>query len=285
MTVIARRTPMPAGSCDCHMHFYGHPSTYLRMVEPHFSPPPAEASAYSKVLRRLGLERFIAVQSVIYGFDNTCLLDGMAEFGDRARGVAVIASDSTDLNVLHVRGVRGVRAYMLQGGVYSWGDLTDIAARIGPYNWHLQVQLDGRELVDRSQFLADLPCRIVIDHIGKFLGPVGTNDPAFRSLLRLIDRGRCWVKLSAPYESSRVGPPDYADVSVLARALVSHAPDRMLWATNWPHTALHHKPEDADLLDLLSLWAPQVEVRDRILAANPAEIYDFALRCVQAPES
>ena len=36
------------------------------------------------------------------------------------------------------------------------------------------------------------------------------------------------VKLSAPYESSRAGPPAYEDVTALALALVHAAPERML---------------------------------------------------------
>src|SRR5256885_10215446 len=49
---------------------------------------------------------------------------------------------------------------------------------------------------------------------------------AFKSLLRLVDTGRCWVKLSAPYETSKTGPPKYEDVGRLAKALVKRAPER-----------------------------------------------------------
>ena len=65
-------------------------------------------------------------------------------------------------------------------------------------------------------------------------------------LLRLLENGRTWVKLSAPYEWSKAGPPNYTDVGQLAYTLSRAAPDRMLWATNWPHpTPGLHKPDDA----------------------------------------
>ncbi len=100
---------------------------------------------------------------------------------------------------------------------------------------------------------------------------------SFRALLRLVDTGRCWVKLSAPYETSRRGPPRYDDVSDLARALVRHAPERLLWASNWPHPSAvgAGPPDDADLLDLLLDWAPDARTRARILADNAAELYAF----------
>ena len=100
---------------------------------------------------------------------------------------------------------------------------------------------------------------------------------AFKSLLRLVDTGRCWVKLSAPYETSKTGAPKYEDVGRLAKALVKTAPERMLWASNWPHPSVPKEkcPKDEDLLDLLAEWAPEEKAQKKILADNPAELYGF----------
>jgi D-galactarolactone isomerase len=67
-------------------------------------------------------------------------------------------------------------------------------------------------------------------------------------------------------------------VARLARALARHAPERMLWASNWPHPSAPPDavPDDADLLDLLLDWAPDEAARRRILVDNPAELYGFA---------
>jgi len=35
------------------------------------------------------------------------------------------------------------------------------------------------------------------------------------------------------------------------------------------------KPDDAVLFDLLSVWAPDETIRNRILVANPAPLYGF----------
>src|SRR3989454_7754706 len=112
---------------------------------------------------------------------------------------------------------------------------------------------------------------------GDWSSDVCSSDLSFKSLLRLVDTGRCWVKLSAPYETSKTGGPKYEDVGRLAQALVKHAPERMLWASNWPHPSARKPkpPEDADLLDLLLDWAPQEATQRRILADNPAEFYGF----------
>jgi D-galactarolactone isomerase len=96
-------------------------------------------------------------------------------------------------------------------------------------------------------------------------------------LLGLLDTGRCWIKLAAPYETSKTGAPRYEDVSRLARALVAHAPERILWASNWPHPSepKEAKPDDKALLELLLDWAPDDATRRKILVDNPAELYGF----------
>jgi predicted TIM-barrel fold metal-dependent hydrolase len=77
--------------------------------------------------------------------------------------------------------------------------------------------------------------------------------------------------------TSKSGPPAYADVGVLAKALVKHAPDRLVWGSNWPHpmSTPENMPDDALLLDLFLDWAPDESIRNRILVDNPAALYGF----------
>ena len=83
-------------------------------------------------------------------------------------------------------------------------DAATMAGVIAEAGWHIQVQLNGRELPERFRLLSQLPVDLVIDHVGRFMPPVETDDEPFRTLCRLLDRGHTWVKLSAPYESIRI---------------------------------------------------------------------------------
>jgi D-galactarolactone isomerase len=272
------RLQAPPGSCDCHMHFYDTEDVYPLAPTAEFLPPPARVADYRALQARLGLQRVVVVQPSSYGADNRCTLDAVAELGpDVARAVVVVQPDATDdeLQRLTDAGARGIRFHMLRAGVLPWDVLEPMAARVGAFGWHVQLQLDGRELPGRLAMLERLPCRLVVDHVGKFLEPVAPEHEAFRCLLRLLESGRVWVKLSAPYETSRVGPPGYDDVSRLARALVAAAPERMVWASNWPHPGRKERPDEAVLLDLLLDWAPDDAVRRRILVDNPADLYGF----------
>jgi D-galactarolactone isomerase len=269
---------MPDNACDCHVHIY-ELERYPLASTSTYGPPQASWSDYEKVQQRLGLTRAILVQPTGYAFDNRCLLDALQLSGGVARGIVVIRPDTppAELQAMHDAGVRGVRFMMIpgSGGVLAWDDLEAMAARIAEFGWVINLQLDGRELAQFETRLRALPCLLTIDHIGKFLEPVATDHPGFRSLLNLLDAGRTWVKVSAPYETSKIGPPLYDDVSTLAHALIEHSPERCLWASNWPHPGRKVRPDDAEMLALLSHWAPDESVRRQILVSNPAALYGF----------
>jgi len=112
--------------------------------------------------------------------------------------------------------------------------------------------------------LRRMPVNYVIDHCGKFRSPVGPDDEPFRCLLRLVETGKCWVKIAA-YEFSK-DAPRFEDVGRLMRILVRETPERVIWATNWPHAAAAKVgyPDDAALLDLLLDWAPDESARRKL---------------------
>ena len=268
---------MPAGACDCHVHIYE--DQYPLASTATFKPPHAPVSAYRAVQRALGLQRAVLVQPTGYGTDNSCLLDALTQMGDAARGIAVVPPDIDDaaLSRLHAAGVRGIRFMLLgaSGGVLGWQHLAPLAERIAPLGWCINLQFDGREMPQRKALIDSLPGKVVIDHIGRFVEPVAVQDPAFKALQAVLDRGRRWIKLSGPYETSKSGPPGYADVSALAHALTASHPAACLWASNWPHPNREPRPDDAAMLALLRGWAPDAKVRDAILSGNAAAAFDF----------
>ena len=263
------------GACDCHMHIYE--DRYPLVPQAVFRPPHAPLAEYRSVQEALGLSRAVLVQPNGYGYDNRCMLEALACLGQSARAIAIVPTDVTDaeLERLTRAGVRGIRYHLLPGGILPLESLETMAARVAGFGWHVQMQLDGRELPRLERQFARLPVPLVIDHNGKFLEPVATDHPGFKALLRLLGSGNTWVKLSAPYETSKTGPPHYADVSTLARALVAAAPDRCVWASNWPHPGRSPIPDTTLMLDLLLEWADDDATRQRILADNPARLYGF----------
>jgi D-galactarolactone isomerase len=268
-------SPWP-GACDCHMHVYE--DSYPLAATATFKPPHAPTSSYRAVQRELNLARTVVIQPTGYGFDNRCTLAALAALGPDSRAVVVVAPDvaPAELESLHDAGVRGVRYMMLPGGVLPWSGLEDAAAAIAALGWHIDLQLDGRELPLREAMLRRLPCRLVIDHVGRFMGPVDPDSDAVLALCRLLDTGTCWVKISAPYESSRSGPPGYDDIAWIARLVARRYPERCLWASNWPHPNQAPAPANAAMLDWGLGCIADTATRRKALVDNPAELYGFA---------
>jgi D-galactarolactone isomerase len=239
----------------------------------------ATVADYRQVQQRLSLERVVVTQSNAYQFDNRAILQGVAEIGqDRARAIVAVAPDvaESQLEALHAQGARGARIMQLPGGAVGMSGLAAVEARIKAFGWHLMVQFNSREINDYVEILRAIESDYIIDHIGKFMPPVADDDPRVDQILSLLDRGNAWVKICGGYETSLSGGPEYADVSPIAKRIIQHAPERVIWGSNWPHVAVPRDqyPNDAEQLDVLLEWADE-HARQKILVDNPAVLYGF----------
>ena len=268
---------IPAGACDCHAHLFGPQDRYDYDTRRQYTPPDASLAEYEKMLKTLGVDRGVLVQPSVYRTDNSALLDALAESNIPLRGVVVVEPTISDaeLKRMHDLGVRGVRLN-LRFENSAAGDIAPaLAKRIAPLGWHLQLRINAEDLPIVETVLLTLPVDIVVDHIGQVPIADGLEGKSFQALLRLVRAGRCWIKLSAPMRMSAEEYP-YADVTPFVRALVEGNPDRMIWATDWPHTTLTKRmPNDGDLIDLLLEWIPDEAMRHKVLIDNPARLYDF----------
>jgi len=273
--ISAPRLPTPPNACDTHMHIY-EPGYQLRPEASHPSQPGTLAH-YREVQKKLGLTRTVIVAPSGYGADNTCTLEAMAKLGSSARGVAIVdpAAPDAEIDRLTKGGMRGIR-YHMRGGVLTWDTMPRMAARVAAFGWHVQLQCESRELSEHEAIITRLPCDLVIDHMGRFDAATPADDKDWRLLLKLLATGRCWVKLSGPYYGSKSGPPLYADKARIAKELVKAAPERMVWASNWPHPSFKKNfPDEGKLLDLVADWTQDESLRKQILVTNPARLYGF----------
>jgi predicted TIM-barrel fold metal-dependent hydrolase len=274
------RFKAPPGATDTHFHIFGPEAEYPLVANRRFTPPDASVSSYLQLHHKLGLSRAVLVQPSSYGADNRRQLDAAREMdsmGVPARVVVVVPPAVTDdeLDELYRAGARAVRFIPTQPGSLPLDDLEKYAERLAYFGWHIQLMLAPSHLIELASRLERLRCRIVIDHMGDIQAAGGTAQAAFQALLRLLDTGRCWTKLSAGYHGSQQQPP-YRDLLPLVHALIAARPDRLLWGTDWPHiNPGKPTPNSTDFFDLLLEWAPDEAVRGRILVDNPGFLYGF----------
>lgn len=267
-------TRPPPLSCDCHVHVFGPFERYPLDPARKYTPDAATLEDYLKVAQALGTGRVVFVQPSVYGTDNSCQRAAVQDLEEHARGVAVVDASVPDETLEELCGAGFVGARLNLTRDASLDALEALAARIKEYRWHVQLHLPGVLLPGIADRLLKLPVDFVIDHFGRVDPRQGLEQPPIQTLLRLLDSGKCWVKLSGAYRVDLDGAP-WRRAGGLARQLVNRNPERLVWGTDWPHPDVAVLPEDPALLDALADWVPEDKLRHRILVDNPAELYRF----------
>jgi predicted TIM-barrel fold metal-dependent hydrolase len=246
--------------------------------------------ALQSMLARHGLDRVVIVQASVYGDDNSCLLDALAKQASPSRGVIKLPANASrkDFEEYHRLGVRGVRL--------NWGAartppleqarsmLLSAGKQVAEHGWHVQIFASTPMLSALKSTIDQSPVPIVIDHFGAVESePVGIAGDVVCSLL---DTGKVWAKLSAPYRLSQYS--DQRSIQSLTSRFLAANPQRLVWGSDWPHTASHGKTLvesdrevpfrniDLDaLLHEVRLGLHDETAIHRVFVDNPAALYDF----------
>jgi predicted TIM-barrel fold metal-dependent hydrolase len=270
--------PMPTNATDCHHHIYDH--RYPWAPEATLKPGDATVDDYRQLQQRIGTTRNVIVQPSSYGVDNRLLVESIARFDGRARGIAVVNTSVTqaELEALDRAGVRGIRFNLAPPGTTTLDMVKPLAARIAPMGWHVQVNAPAAFLLQARSVWYDLPCPVVFDHLAHVPEPDALHQTAFQMVSELLTSGKAYVKVIGFYNETRVGPPTYADSVALASGFAKVAPERVLWGSDWPHPTeqpLNRIPDDALLTDLFAQVVPDEATRKMILVDTPARLYGF----------
>lgn len=271
---------LPRGAVDAQMHMYlpGFPS--LPGGPPLPADPLPDANAYRRVMDWLGIDRVVITQGNAHQRDNANTLACVAAMGAAARAVIVIDETTSDAEMqgLSEAGAVGARIMDLPGGAVGLGALEAVDARAHAADWMIAVQFDGNRLLDHLPRLERIRSRWVLDHHGKFFAGVDPDGPEISALLKLIDRGNVWFKFAGVYESSRAGWP-YEDVAAFSRRIAEHAPERIVWGSNWPHNMIRNTedyPDDARLAELVLGWLADDRARHLALVENPERLFKLS---------
>jgi predicted TIM-barrel fold metal-dependent hydrolase len=268
---------LPPGATDSHAHVFGAREKYGYAADRQYTPPPVFLKDYLAMHDAAGFTRGVIVQSGVHGTNNSVIVDAIAQSSGRLRGIALLREDITDaeLDALDQAGVRGFRANLVAKIGVQFDAAKKLAARVARLGWHAQFLMDIENFPDFDCVTAEFPSVMVIDHMGRPDPAKGVNAPGFQALIRALQSGRVWTKLSAPYRTSHA-PIPYNDLTPFAHALVAAAPDQLVFGTDWPHVMMEGEmPNTGTLVEQLAVWAPDAAMRAKILVENPARLYRF----------
>jgi 2-pyrone-4,6-dicarboxylate lactonase len=275
-----RRKPrfkLPPGATDAHCHVFGPGDRFPYAPGRRYTPADAPKEMLRALHDYLGVERAVIVQASCHGSDNAAMLDCIASDPKRYRGVAIVNDTFTDadFDALDAGGVRGARFNFVKhlGGAPDLGVFNRVIDRIKHRGWHVVLHLDAPDIAPLSPMIRNLPLPFVIDHMGRVPGKDGVEQAPLKALLELAKLENCWIKVCG---AERISLPPYAEAVPIAHAIVSAAPQRVLWGTDFPHPNPTHEADEADLVDLVPQYAADAAAQKRLLVDNPARLYGFA---------
>ena len=268
---------LPYGACDCHFHFIGPQSQFPMVPNRPFGNLQFEDTSFEdweKMQGGLGLTRGLHVESMMYGRNYELALHAACRYPDRLRTVVIMPwPEITDreLQILTDAGVVGARI--------SWMTEKDVSKqmleRLNELGWSIHYLIPMVELDELwEDLILNSPGNFILEHNGYPPVEKGANSEEFDFVIKCLDTGRCWVKLSPRFSGQETFPFD--DTYPFVTRLLDAAPNRLLWGSDWPHPQYFKPmPNDVALLDMVLDWIPDETVRNMIFVDNPAELFGF----------
>lgn len=260
---------------DAHAHIFtpDMPTADSAWMKPDYA---FTADDYLRVLDAHGVHFGVIAGISIFGTYNDYMIEQLRR-QPRLRGTVNIdpATDRYTLERMKADGVVGVRLQLSRRK-----ELPDLASepyrlllrRVADLNWHVHLAVEGPQLPAVLPALEASGVRIVLDHFGHPDPVEGLENAGFRALLRSVDKGRTWVKLSAGFrltwESRGTGTPDPRAMQLArqtaAKLLQTAGPERLLWGSDCPFVGHETSLTYQDALDCLHEWVPSPRARRQI---------------------
>ena len=226
---------------------------------------------YLATLDAHGVERAVIAAASPYGDYNDYMIESV-----RARPrlrTTVILEPSAERYMLEMMkrdGVVGVRLPFVN--LDPLPDITTfeyrrLLRRFRDLDWHVHLHLDGPRLPLVMPALEASGVKLVLDHFGRPDPKLGVKCAGFQMLLRAIEKGNTWVKVSGNY---RVGKEQAA---TYGRELLKQVgPDRLLWGSDCPFPGHEKSVTYRETIDEVLAWVPEA-ARRKVFSDNALKLY------------
>ena len=227
---------------------------------------------YLAVLAEHGVDYAVIAAASPYGDYNDYTIESIRN-RPRLRGTVILEPtvERPTLDWMNAAGIVGVRLPYIS--MSTLPDLTSFEnrrtlRRFADLDWHVHLHLDGPRIPQVLPALEAAGVKIVIDHFGRPDPDKGIHCEGFQMVMRSVEKGRTWVKVSAAY---RLGVERGA---VYGRELLKQVgPDRLMWASDCPFAGFEGKVTYRETIDAVAAWVPEGPVRHKIFSDNAMKLY------------
>ena len=264
--------------CDCHFHVFGPTEKYPYAQKRSYTPKEASLEDFFKHLADNNIQNAVIIQPSVYNLDNSVTIDALKSKPNELRAIVVIDDkhDFNELKAWNEYGVKGVRVNLLFENSITFEHTKRLAKLIKPLDWHLQLLINVSNYGNLYEEFKDIGIDIVFDHMGHFNIHKGLEQQGFQDMLRLLKENKAWVKLSGAYRVSKETDAPYKDVIPFAKEIIKTNPDRIVWASDWPHPSIGvPTPSYKELTNALNLYTNDDKIKEKIMSINPKKLYGF----------
>jgi predicted TIM-barrel fold metal-dependent hydrolase len=247
---------------DSHAHIFTARMPFVAdaWIRPDYEYP---VETYLADLDRYGISFGVIAAASLYGDYNDYTLWALRS---HKRLRATIAPDPaaqlSQLQRLNDQGVVGVRLQLKASA-----PLPDIAGfeyrkylnRLADSGMHLELNAGATQLSQLLPALKDSGVNVVVDHFGLLRSPDGIAGDGFQALLRALDYGNVWVKISAGFRLERELLHAAAE-----KLLVSAGADRLFWGSDAPFVGKEPDMSYAAALRIFQDLVPNAAIRRKI---------------------
>ena len=222
-----------------------------------------DVETYLSDLERHGIARGVIAAASLFDDGNAYTLASLDRYPQlRATVLLSVSSDAQQLRSLADRGVVGVRL--------TWrrlSELPDLAAapwreflhRLADCGLHVELLAGSAQLPVLLPALTASGVRVVVDHFGVPARDKAERDVGTAALLRAVQTGTTWVKISAGFRM-----PYAIAAECTARLLDETGPSRLLWGSDAPFVNHEATCTYADTLALYERLVPDAAIRHAI---------------------
>lgn len=256
---------------DAHAHVWArdmpHVPDAIYKFDYDFTP-----ADYLRTLDRHGIRFGFLAAASPFGDYNDYTVEALRRH-PRLRGSVIVdpGVEPYVLERMNAGGVIGVRLPLARRRELP--DLRSFAyrklfRRVRDLDWHVHVWVDGPRLAGVIAAIEEAGVKLVIDHFGMPDPAKGIRCDGFQAMLRAIDKGRTWVKVSGGYRLGNEKAAAYG-----AALLERVGSERLIWGSDCPFAGHENEFTYQDTIDAVRAWVPQGPARDRVFGLNALSLY------------
>jgi predicted TIM-barrel fold metal-dependent hydrolase len=233
---------------DSHFHIFplGLPYTATAHARPDYS---LTAEEHLATMDSYGVQFGVVAAMSLTGFYNDYVVDSLRA-NRRLRGTVYVPPTVSrgELREMDEAGVVGIRLFR---SASSFGTLEDLHAheyqvllrRVRDLGWHVHVVGVPEQFGPTLDVLNAAGVKIVVDHFGHVDLNLLERSPHYDAILRSVDLGRTWIKISGGFRLTDARAPraarDYAGARDKERRLDTFllnrcGPGRLVWGSDAP---------------------------------------------------